>query len=139
MQRLMKHSQGMTLIELMIVTVVLAILATIAVPSYQSYVRKATRSEAKEALMSAQLMLEEYRISCSQYGQRPSDCTAVDASTLVSSNTAHYTFTLTNAAAATYTLSASARGNQAQDSEGSISCATLSVDQNDNKTPAQCW
>lgn len=53
------HPQsGFTLIELMIVVVIVAILAVVVLPSYQSYVMKARRTDAKAALTSAAQMLE---------------------------------------------------------------------------------
>ena len=53
----MPRSTGFTLIELMIVIVVVAILAAIAFPSYQSYVLKAGRTDAKASLLfNAQLL-----------------------------------------------------------------------------------
>ena len=50
-------NRGFTLIELMIVIVVVGILAAIAFPSYQSYVLKAGRTDAKASLLfNAQLL-----------------------------------------------------------------------------------
>jgi len=45
------RSAGFTLIELMAVIAVLAILAAIAIPSYENYVRRANRSEAKNLML----------------------------------------------------------------------------------------
>ena len=52
---------GFTLLELLIVAVVVAVLAAIALPSYQDYVIKARRSEAKEALIRLALDQELFR------------------------------------------------------------------------------
>ncbi|MGP9826608.1 pilin [Ectopseudomonas khazarica] len=51
----MKHSQGFTLIELMVVTAIIGILASIALPSYQTYIQ---RSEITEALSMAATLRE---------------------------------------------------------------------------------
>ncbi|MEJ8854895.1 type IV pilin protein [Variovorax robiniae] len=46
-----KHVRGFTLIELMIVVAVIGILSAIAYPSYQSYILKSRRADAKNALL----------------------------------------------------------------------------------------
>ncbi|MDH4458572.1 MAG: prepilin-type N-terminal cleavage/methylation domain-containing protein [Nevskia sp.] len=45
-----RHTNGFTLVEMMVVLVVVGILAAIALPSYQSSVRKSRRSYARLAL-----------------------------------------------------------------------------------------
>ena len=51
----------MTLIELMVVTAIIAILAGIAYPSYQQQVIRSNRSEAKAQLMQAAQEFERVR------------------------------------------------------------------------------
>lgn len=46
-----RHAGGFTLIEIMIAVVVMGILYAIAFPSYQQYVLKSRRSDAKNALL----------------------------------------------------------------------------------------
>ncbi|MGP8096220.1 MAG: type IV pilin protein [Steroidobacteraceae bacterium] len=55
-----RRSGGMTLIELVIVMVIVAIMASIAIPSYNSYVLKSHRTEAKTALLDLASMEERY-------------------------------------------------------------------------------
>lgn len=52
------YSRGFTLIELMIVVTIVGILSTVAFPSYQEYIRRGARSEAKAGLLQAAQWME---------------------------------------------------------------------------------
>ncbi len=52
--------KGFTLIELMIAVTIVAILVAIAVPSYNSYVVKSRRADAKTSLMTISQLQETY-------------------------------------------------------------------------------
>jgi type IV pilus assembly protein PilE len=54
------HDKGFTLIELMIVVALLGIIATIALPSFLDQIKKARRSDAKQALFDVAAKLEQY-------------------------------------------------------------------------------
>ena len=62
---------GFTLIELMIAIAVVGILAAIALPSYQNYVLKSGRADAKTGLFEAAQMLERCFTRNSSYAACP--------------------------------------------------------------------
>lgn len=55
-----RYSSGFTLVELMIVVVIIGVLASIAIPSYQQYVIKAARSQAKGGMLNISQLQERY-------------------------------------------------------------------------------
>lgn len=58
---------GFTLIEMMIVVAIVGILAAIAYPSYQEYVRRGNRAEARATMMDIAQMQERYFSSNNAY------------------------------------------------------------------------
>lgn len=46
-----RGARGFTLVELMITVMIIGVLATIAIPSYQQFVQRARRTEAKSAML----------------------------------------------------------------------------------------
>jgi type IV pilus assembly protein PilE len=115
----------------MIVLAIVAILLALALPSYQAYVRKSKRDEAQQLLMNWANNEEIWRATNTTYA---------DASTVLGVPTHNnYTFTVTNVSATTYTLTATANGDQAKDKEHGTSCTTLTLDQSNAKNPPVCW
>lgn len=126
MQAKLKQA-GMTLIELMIVVVIIGIIAGIAYPNFVDYVREARRADAMGQLLTLQMAQEEYRLKNTSYA---------DIATLgITLSSDYYTFAVSNIGAETYTLTATATGGQTNDT----GCTTISLNQNDQKTPAECW
>ncbi len=132
-----KKNKAFSLMELMVVLAIVAILAVVAIPAYQTYVRKANRTDAFHTLLAMQLAQEKYRMTNTTYG------TLAQVWGGVSSTPAgHYTLTITGNTATAYTLTATATGGQANDKEGATSCTPLVLTYANNtttKTPAVCW
>lgn len=72
---------GFTLIELLITIVIIAILAAVALPSYQSFLLKSRRADAKEALATLQLAQEKWRGNHDSYASSLSDLGLASTST----------------------------------------------------------
>lgn len=122
-----KKLAGMTLIELMIVVAIMGIIAAIAYPNFTDYVKQGRRADAMGELMKLQMAQEEYRLRNTSY--------ASIADLGFTSSSEFYTFSASDLGAETYTLTATAKGAQASDT----ACATMSINQNDQKTPTTCW
>lgn len=141
MQRPIRHTQGFTLIELMITVAIVGILAAIAYPSYLSYIVKSNRAAAKSFLLEVSSRQQRYLLDARSY--------APDLATLqmtappeVSKN---YTVTTAPTAGATppgFTASAAPSGSQAVRDVG---CGTLTIDEAGTKSVsgssgvAACW
>jgi type IV pilus assembly protein PilE len=128
---------GFSLIELVTVVAIVGILASVALPSYQRYVLKSHRADAMQALTEGQAILER----C--YAQSFSYVAACATAPATASPAGFYTIAWSNKTATSYTLTATATGNQAKDT----TCNTMSIDQanqkvgKDNGGVAQtaCW
>lgn len=125
-----RNIKGFTLIELMIVVAIVAILVALALPSYSRYVRKANRGEAQQLLLNWSNNQEIWRANNSEYAT---------LAQLAAPTHTKYTFTLPVRSATTYTLTATAIGDQANDEDRGNPCSPLTLDQSNNKTHADCW
>lgn len=72
--------KGFTLIELMITVAIVAILASLAYPSYQEYIAKSRRAEARSVLMAAQQWMERFYSENYRYDQNSAGVAVTDAS-----------------------------------------------------------
>ncbi len=125
--------KGMTMMELMIVLIVVAILVALAYPSYTNYVRKARRGEAQQLLLNWSVNQEIFRSNNAAY--------APDTSGVLPKPThANYAFTAATSAT-TYTLTATASGDQLNDKlkDGVTVCSPLTITNVGAKGPTGCW
>lgn len=63
-------TSGFTLIEIMITVAILAIVAAVAIPSYNSYVDRGKRAEARTALLDIAARQERYYSNNRQYADQ---------------------------------------------------------------------
>lgn len=82
-----KHQQGFTLIELMIVVAIIGILAAIAIPAYQEYAAKA---QAAEGLSIVEGIKKRVEIYIGEHGKAPADRTAIDLSSTATDTSGRY-------------------------------------------------
>jgi len=69
---------GVTLVELLIVMVIIAVLATIAYPSYQSHLRKGSRSAAQSLMMHIANRQAQYILDARNYAVGPGALAALN-------------------------------------------------------------
>lgn len=118
----MKKQIGFTLIELMIVTAVIAILAAVAFPTYDKHVQKTRRAQAQQVLLEISNRQEQYIIDARQYTATLSNLNISSlpegwsCAAACSNNFYDVTVTVNNAATPpTFTALATAKNDQLDD------------------------
>ena len=129
----MSIQKGFTLVEMMVVVAIIGILAVVAIHLYNKQTYRARRVDAINTLMSISLREERYRSSNTQYGTLAQVWGGV-------STTAEgfYTIAITNVSATSYTITATAVGNQTNDT----GCTSLVLSYSNGtmtRTPTSCW
>lgn len=133
----MKKRHGFTLIELLIALAIISILITAAIIGYGPYVRKSRRMDGINALLAISLAEERYRSANPSYGTL-----AQAYNGTATSPDGFYNLAVTNVTTSSYTATATATGDQANDASGGTSCATLTLAFSNGsvtQTPAACW
>lgn len=141
--------RGVTLIELLIVIVVVGILTAIAVPSYQAYMQRGYRAEAKTILMEDATILERNFTLANKYTLDSGGNSTTNLITAQSpkSGTAIYNITLVAAdssanASANFTLTATpvAGGPMASDTCGALTLSNTGVQGvTGTASVSSCW
>ena len=114
-----RDRRGFTLIEVMIVVAIVAILAAIALPSYNEYIRRGHRAEARAALLQGAQWMERAATATGTY---PLTADFPNALTTIPSNRYAITVASPPASAASgtaFTLTAAPQTGQTGDKCGS--------------------
>lgn len=129
-----RMQRGFTLIEVMITVAIVGILTAVALPAYNDYVTRGRLSEAFTVLGAAQPAAEQYWANNRKY-------TDFDTLPTFPAASANFTYTLSNATANSYTLTATGIGK--------LSGFVYTVNQNGVRattgsptgwgTNAECW
>ncbi len=113
----MQQQRGFTLIELMIVVSVIAIIVAIGYPAYRDQVQRAHRTDGAIALNRATMLLESCRADLATF-------TGCESRVPAQSSEGYYTVAVNVSGTGTsYSLTATATGNQADDTR----CTTLTL------------
>ena len=135
--------RGFTLIEVMIVVAVLGILASVAYPSYQEYVRRGHRAEARAELMKAAQWMERTATANGTYPMTTvtAQKTAMDAMLAGLSGSTKYAYSVTSTTGSSYAAKATPQGPQAQDTCGTLVLHHNGQQQVENasRSAAECW
>lgn len=137
MQTRRNRNTGFTLIELLIAIAILAIIMGIAIPSYNQWVVKSNRADAKGALFGVAQTLERCFTRYSVYNDAA--CGLQNGDTQTSENDKYQvTIATTNT---TFDLTAEPQGSQTSDTE----CGDFTLDETGLKgvsgsgTVTDCW
>lgn len=115
-----KKSAGFTLIELMITVAIVGILAAIALPSYNQYIARGKRAEARAAILQAEGWLERFYTENNRYTTATDINTTFNSrySSVPSSGQANYSVTLV-VTTASFTITTAPLGSMTGDKCGS--------------------
>lgn len=139
------NGSGFTLIELMITVAIVGILASIALPSYDSYIKRANRLDAKSALLENAQFLERNYTENNKYNLTSSGADITLPITVSpASGTTLYTIILDSGTltATTYTLYATPVAGGRMDND---ECGAFSINQFGQKSVSAtgmsdtCW
>lgn len=125
--------QGFTLMEVLVTIVIIGILSAVALPAYSDHVTRSRTAEAFTALGAAQMNAEQFWNNNRTYA-------GYAGSSAFPAATPNFTYTLSNASASAFTVTATGRAKMAG--------FAYTIDQNGSRattatpawgTNAACW
>ena len=133
--------------ELMIAVVIAAILAAIAIPGYRSYVQRAQRTEAKNALLRIQAAQEKFFVQHNRYATALAPSVPDGLGIPATTETGLYALTIATLDGGNgFRVTATPRLGGGQDDDSR--CGSFTIDQNglkgarnaaDADSAAECW
>lgn len=131
-----RRQKGFNLIELLVVVGIIGILTMIAYPSYQDYLRKTRRSDAKIALTEMANLQEKFFSNNNRYTSTITGVAALNYKT--TSPNGYYNLSIPTATSTAFTATATVTGAQADDKD----CVTMSITSTGAKSSnpgSKCW
>lgn len=134
---------GFTLVELMIVVALIGILSAVALPSYQEYVRRGARAEARAGLLQAAQWMERAATISGVYPTTAANGARFFPAGLRTVASRRYAIALPVSTPSRFTLHATPQGAQAGDPCGTFTLTHSGIRDNTGlaagTASADCW